>query len=69
MLSKIVSQLDAEGYLMGGTIAFRSPLERNVFHIPAGAIDVPVPTLEEGKRAKWVSGAWMVEDIPQTGND
>ena len=64
MTSKIVSQLDAEGYFIGEAVAYKSPLERDVFHIPAGAINVAAPTIESGKRAKWVDSAWVFEDLP-----
>lgn len=64
MTTKQVSQLDADGYFAGATFADESPLEPGVFLIPGGAIDAPVPSVPEGKRAKWV-GEWVFEDVPQ----
>lgn len=64
MTTKQVSQLDAEGFFVGVTVADESPLEPGVFLLPAGAVDAPEPTIPEGQRAKW-NGAWVFEDIPQ----
>ena len=64
MTTKQVSQLDADGYFVGVTVADESPLEPGVFLLPAGAIDAAAPVVPEGQRAKW-DGAWVFEDIPQ----
>ena len=64
MTTKQVSQLDADGYFVGVTVADESPLEPGVFLLPAGAVDAPAPVIPEGKQAKW-NGAWVFEDIPQ----
>jgi hypothetical protein len=64
MTTKQVCQLDQEGYLIGVTEADESPLELGVFLLPADAIDVPVPSIPEGQRAKWI-GTWIFDDIPQ----
>jgi len=61
---KQVIQLDADGYFVGLTTADESPLEPGVFLIPAGAIDAPVPSIPEGKLAKW-NGTWVFEDAPE----
>lgn len=61
---KLVSQLDADGYFVGAVSAQISPLEKNVFLIPGGAIDMPPPGVPQGKRAKWSGSDWMLEDIP-----
>jgi len=61
---KQVIQLDAAGYFVGPTPAHESPLEPGVFLIPAGAVDAPMPSIPEGKLAKW-DGAWVYEDAPQ----
>jgi hypothetical protein len=61
---KQVIQLDADEYFVGPVIADASPLEAGVYLIPAGAVDAPMPTIPEGKRAKW-DGQWVFEDIPQ----
>jgi len=59
---KQVVQLDSNGYFTGLTTADESPLEPGIFLIPANAIDAPVPTVPDGKRAKW-NGTWVFEDI------
>ena len=61
---KIVSQLDTEGYFAGPAIAYESPLEEGVFLIPAGAVDVELPAVPQGQRARWQNG-WVFEVIPQ----
>lgn len=64
MTTKQVSQLDADGFFVGVTVADESPLEPGVFLLPAGAVDAPVPVIAEGQRAKW-DGVWVIEDIPE----
>ena len=61
---KIVSQLDADGYFVAPVIADESPLEKDVFLIPGGAVDADPPTVSQGQRAKWQNG-WVFEVIPQ----
>lgn len=61
---KEVIQLDPEGYFVGLTEADESPLEEGVYLLPAGAIDEQVPSIPEGKRARW-AGHWIFEDVPQ----
>lgn len=56
-----VWQCDADGYLIGQTIADESPLEPGIFLIPKGAtIDAP-PHLLTGQR-DWrrIDGQWVV---------
>lgn len=70
MKTKVVSQLDVEGYYVGPTIADESPLEPDVFLFPGGAVDLTPPSaLAEGKRYKPVDGGWVAEDIPVTEPD
>lgn len=64
-MTKIVSQLDAQGYLIGSAVADESPLEPGVFLLPAGTVDAQPPTLQAGQRARWVDGAWLVQANPQ----
>ena len=64
MNQKQVCQLDYDGYLTGVTFADESPLEPGVFLLPARTVDAPLPSVPEGKRAKW-DGDWIIEDIPQ----
>lgn len=62
---KQVAQLDQDGYFVGMTIADESPLEPNVFLIPAGAVDAGPPLVPEGQQAKWDGSQWIFEDIPE----
>jgi len=61
---KTVSQLDENGYFVGTTTADESPLEKGVFLIPGGCVEVEIPALPAGTKAKFVSGEWVFEDIP-----
>lgn len=64
MTTKKVAQLNYDGYYSGPVEAYESPLEPGVYHIPGGAVDAPLPDVPPGMRAKWVGGAWQMEDIP-----
>lgn len=64
MTTKFVSQLDRDGYFIGVAIADESPREPGVYLLPAGAIDVEPPVVPEGKRARYVGGSFVLEDIP-----
>lgn len=60
--TKIVSQLDAEGFFVGPAVADMSPLEPDVWLVPGGAVDAPPPEIPEGMWAKWTGSEWeMVE--------
>lgn len=61
---KIVSQLDEDDYLVGPAYAFENPVRPGTYLIPGGAIDEPVPDVQEGKRAKWLAPGWKLEDLP-----
>lgn len=65
-MSKLVCQLDENGYFINQTEADESPLEKGVYLIPRLAIDFPKPDIIEGKRAKFKKNSWVYEDIPQT---
>lgn len=64
MNSKVVSQLDVDGYFLCPTLADESPLETGIFLPPGGCVDVEPPQVPEGKRARFVDGAFVLEDIP-----
>ncbi|WP_083827849.1 tail fiber assembly protein [Achromobacter insuavis] len=64
-MEKIVSQLDAEGFFLGPAIAYPSPLEPGVFHIPGGSVDVlPPASIEPGKRFSFENGQWVPHVLP-----
>lgn len=60
---KQVIQLDNNKYFSGYTIADESPLEPNVYLMPAGTIDATSPSIPEGYRAKWVGNEWEYDLI------
>jgi hypothetical protein len=64
MTTKIVFQLDGNGYYVGETTADESPLEPGVFLIPAGCIEEPPPPPIEGKLRRYFNGEWIYEDMP-----
>ena len=59
---KQVIQLDENGYFCNLTIADESPLEPDVYLMPADTIDVDVPNIPAGHLAKW-TGEWVFEAI------
>lgn len=65
-MEKVVSQLDHEGWYLGTAVADLSPLEKDVFLIPAGCIDQePPPVITAGMRYKPDGvGGWLEEIIP-----
>ena len=65
MKTKLCSQLNADGYFIGTTIADESPLEPDVFLLPGGAVDAPAPVVPEGKLAKWNGAGFDLEDMPE----
>ena len=47
------------------TIAYPSPLESGVFHMPSGAVDVKPPPFDpETERCSWIGNKWIVENLP-----
>jgi hypothetical protein len=62
---KNVIQLDDQGYFVGLTQADESPLEPGVYLMPAGTIDVAVPTIPEGQCARWSQDQWLFEPLPE----
>lgn len=59
MKTRSVWQCDADGYLIGRATADESPLEPNLYLIPAGAVDVKPPhPLPDGRQWRWDGRAW-----------
>lgn len=67
MKIKPVFQTNELGYFIGITEAYESPLEPDVFLIPAGAFEDEPPYRNEPGVTCWrrVDGAWKLEDIPK----
>ncbi|MNZ06745.1 hypothetical protein D3C78_235020 [compost metagenome] len=64
MTTKTVYQTDRHGIYVGTTQADQSPLEENVWLIPAGCVETPPPEIPAGKAAYWASGRWqLVENL------
>lgn len=63
MSTKTVCQLDQDGYFLGLTEADESRVPEQ-FLIPFGCVDVPPPQIPAGQRARFVDGAFILEDIP-----
>lgn len=55
-----VFQLSSGGVYIGPAVAFESPLEPNVFHVPASCIQVEPPATTAGEIAIWSDGAWSL---------
>ncbi len=60
MATKTVYQLGADGAYAGPAIAYESPLEPGIFHLPAGCVDLAPPAQEAGKAAVWTGDAWSL---------
>lgn len=66
---KIVSQLDANGYFVGPTVADASPRNPQVWLLPGGAIDVPPPEIPPGKVALWQGTQWAFVNPPDPSQE
>lgn len=63
MNSKIVYQLNEDGYLTGETVADESPLEQGVFLLPARCVEAAPPNQLAGCIRRYVSGKWVQEPV------
>jgi hypothetical protein len=61
---KYVAQLDDNGYFIGMTVAYESPLEPGVYHMPRGTVDVEAPDTPDNHLARW-EDMWVFEPIPE----
>lgn len=52
------------GVFGGEDVADESPLEEDVWLIPAHATTVEPPPVGDGQQAVWKGGAWAIEPIP-----
>jgi len=59
--TKVVYQLDNEGYFFGITEAHESPLNPGTFHIPSGAITIAPPELKENEIPFWNGKEWTTK--------
>ena len=61
--TKPVFQCDGDGWLTGVTVAFESPLEPGVWHIPRGATEMepPLPPWIDGAHPRLVGGRWVMQ--------
>lgn len=64
MRTKEVYQLDRNGVFIGVETSYESPLEPNVFLIPAGCVEIEPPSFKEGQYAQWTGLKWVIKDIP-----
>jgi hypothetical protein len=62
---KKVYQTNRDGFFVGMVLADKSPLEDDVWLIPAGCIEVAPPKMVDGQRARWTGKSWLVEDPPK----
>lgn len=63
-MTKLVSQLDAQGVFVQAVEADVSPLEPGVYLIPGGAVDAPPPEVPHGQQARWNGAAFVLEPLP-----
>ena len=62
---KIYNYSSFDGVYLGEGIADISPLEPDVFLIPANATTIAPPPFQDGKTINFQDGAWVLNDIPQ----
>lgn len=65
MRTKEVYQLDKSGIFIGVETSHESPLEPNVFLIPAGCVEIAPPSFTEKQYAQYIDNKWIVKDIPE----
>jgi hypothetical protein len=70
MATKQAYQFDSAGLLVGPTEADESPLEENVFLLPAGCTFTPPPDdIPHGKWPCWRYGEWGFIALPEPEPD
>ena len=70
MNTKTVFQTDRAGHYTGQTEADESPLEPDVFLIPAGAVEAAPPdSWAEDKWPRWNGTRWELVTKPSAAND
>lgn len=67
--TKIVYRYDNDGYYIGPEVAFESPLEPGIYHIPASCTELKPPEPDENCRVRWTGTAWVQEAIPEPEPD
>ena len=51
-------------------IAHESPLEKGVYHIPAGCVESKPPSFDATKKiAEYKDGSWSIKDKPDPNRD
>lgn len=70
MDTKQVFQTDRDGWLVGVTDAFESPLEPGVFLIPGGCVEAAPPAAPwpEGLWPRHVGGGWTMQKKPMAAD-
>ncbi len=63
MNTKTVYQTDEEGFYIGETVAFESPLESGVYHIPRGCVEEQPPEVSFKERPRLVNNVWVKQII------
>lgn len=53
------------GYFVGESLADKSPLEPDVYLIPAHATDIVPPKATKGKVTVWNGKDWELQDLPK----
>lgn len=64
----MVPQCDDDGWLVGESKAYKSPLEIGVYQLPRGSTTTPAPAepWPSGTIPRWVAGEWVFQ-VPRTG--
>ena len=65
MSSKIVYQTDSLGIYVGPVEAEQSPLEKEVWLIPRGCVEVEPPAVQDNTVQRWNGQEWALIDVRQ----
>jgi len=61
-MTKKVYSYDHDGYYNGESIAHESPLEKDIYLMPANTTDVEPPVCDKNKLCKWTGENWLLEN-------
>lgn len=64
MATKTVYRYNKDGYYAGSEIAYESPLEPDVFLVPAGCVEVEPPIVGKDNLAQWDGSRWQEVPAP-----
>lgn len=64
-MTKTVFLFDENGYFIGNSTAYESPLETGVFYMPEESTEIKPLEEKENYKIKWNGKKWVYEEIPK----